>query len=63
MLGAEIATACLFGRVAIFFCGLLLPLIRLWGVEQEEDEKWRKKNTQNGSFLLFSVAKMRKNEK
>ena len=48
MLGAEIATACLFGRVAIFFCGLLLPLIRLWG--------WNKRRMKNGERKILKMG-------
>lgn len=40
MQGAEIAIACLFGKVAILFCGLLLTLICLsW---------WKKIMKKNG---------------
>ena len=48
MLGAEIATACLFGRVAIFFCGLLLTLIRLWG--------WNKRRMENGEWKILKMG-------
>ena len=50
MLGAEIATACLFGRVAIFFCGLLLTLIRLWGWNKRRMENEERKILKMGVF-------------